>query len=163
MRNTHKIHLIKSAHRTEERILGWMDRNYASAIRISIGIIFFWFGMLKFFSGISPAEGLAIKTIDFLSFGLFSDKFIIYGLASLETLIGLSLIFKWFLKATLIVLFLQMLGTMTPLILFPDEAFTKIPYALTLEGQYIVKNLAIISGAFAIGASLYQKSKKSTH
>ncbi len=68
-----------------------MDRNHTSAIRISIEIIFFWGrGILKFFSGVSPAEGLAIKSIDLLTFGLFSDQLIIYGLASVETLIGLA-------------------------------------------------------------------------
>lgn len=159
MKATHLIFTRKAFQNAENRALSWMDRNHTSAIRISIGIIFFWFGILKFFGGVSPAEGLAIKTIDLLTFGLFSDQFIIYGLASVETLIGLALIFKWFLKTILLVLFLQMLGTMTPLLLFPEEAFTKIPYALTLEGQYIVKNLVIISGGFVIGASLYRRQK----
>ncbi len=39
-------------------------------LRISIGIIYFWFGALKFFHGYSPAEDLAINTINELTFGL---------------------------------------------------------------------------------------------
>jgi hypothetical protein len=47
-----------------------------------------------------------------------------------------------------------MAGTVTPLFLFPQEAFIRIPYAPTLEGQYIIKNLVLISAGLVIGATL---------
>jgi uncharacterized membrane protein YphA (DoxX/SURF4 family) len=122
-------------------------------LRISIGLIFAWFGFLKFFEGLSPAEGLAVKTIDTLTFGIFSEQVIIYGLATWETLIGLGLLFNVFLRETLILLYLQVLGTFTPVFLFPSEVFIRIPYAPTLEGQYIIKNLIIISAGIVLGAT----------
>ena len=51
-------------------------------------------------------------------------------------------------------LYLQMLGTLTPIVLFPDEVFTRIPYVPTLEGQYIIKNLVLISAGIVVGATV---------
>jgi hypothetical protein len=54
----------------------------------------------------------------------------------------------------LLVLAIQMLGTMTPLLLFPTEAFERFPLVPTLEGQYIIKNLVLIGAAMVIGATV---------
>lgn len=138
----------------DHKITAWMARHGVSLLRISIGIIFLWFGGLKFFSGASPAEALAINTITTMTFGFFSPKVIIIGLAILETLIGLGLIFNVFLRETLLLLGLQMIGTFFPIFLFPEEIFTTFPYALSLEGQYIIKNLIIVSAGIVIGATV---------
>jgi len=140
--------------KAELTVISWMARNGIMLLRISIGIIFFWFGFLKFFEGLSPAEDLAIRTIDTLTFHLLPPKVIIYGLAIWEVLIGLGMLINRFMRATLLLLFLQMLGTFTPLFLFPSEVFHVFPVSLTLEGQYIVKNIIIISGALVLGAKL---------
>jgi uncharacterized membrane protein YkgB len=141
-------------HQTDIAVTTWMSKYGLTLLRISIGIIFLWFGGLKFFSGASPAEALAIKTISILSFGYLSSEFIIIALAVLETLIGVGLIFNLFLRETLLLLFLQMMGTFSPVFLFPEEVFNVFPYALTLEGQYIVKNLIIVSAGIVIGATV---------
>lgn len=138
----------------DHRLTAWMARKGILLLRISIGIVFVWFGTLKFFDGVSPAQELAIKTIDILSFGIFSDKFILIGLAILEVLIGLGLLFNLFLRETLLLLYLQMLGTFTPLIFFTNEVFTSFPFVLSLEGQYIVKNVIIVSAGIVLGATV---------
>ena len=140
--------------RLDMRITRWMASNGIGILRISMGIIFFWFGFLKYFGGLSPAESLATRTIDLLSFSLIGPELVRYGLATWEVLIGIGLIFKLYLRETLLLMFLQMLGTLTPIVLLPDEVFTKIPYALTLEGQYIFKNLVIIAAGMVIGATV---------
>ncbi len=119
-----------------------------------MGVVFLWFGMLKYFEGLSPAESLAIRTIDTLSFGLIGPQIVRYGLATWEVLIGIGLIFKLFLRETLLLMFVQMMGTMTPIFLLPDEVFTIFPYGLTLEGQYIFKNLVIIGAGMVLGATV---------
>ena len=139
---------------TDKRVTVWMARWGLFFLRISIGVIFLWFGALKFFEGLSPAQDLAIRTIDLISFGLLNEQFIIFTLAIWEVLIGVGLLFKLFLRETLLLLFLQMLGTFSPILFFPDEVFTQFPYALTLEGQYIVKNLIIVSAAITLGATV---------
>lgn len=132
----------------------WLADHGIAILRVSLGIIFLWFGALKFFPGLSSAEGLATRTIEVLSFGLVPPHISIIVLAVWECLIGMGLIFGIFLRATLLLLMLQMLGTVTPIFLFPSDVFTRVPYAPTLEGQYIIKNIVLVSAALVIGATV---------
>lgn len=144
----------KAFHQADIAITSWMSKNGLTFLRISIGIVFFWFGVLKFFEGLSPAEGIAIRTIDTLTFHLLPEKVIIVGLAAWEVLIGIGLLLNVFMRETLLLLFLQMIGTFTPLFLFPADVFHVFPIALTLEGQYIVKNIVLISAGMVLGATV---------
>lgn len=145
---------IKRLAKFDKSVTDWMAKVGLKFLRISIGIIFTWFGMLKFFEGLSPAEGIAVRTIDTLTAGIFEEQIILTGLATWETLIGLGLLFNIFLRETLLLLYLQMVGTFMPVFLFPSEVFYKIPYAPTLEGQYIMKNLVIIGAGIILGATV---------
>jgi uncharacterized membrane protein YphA (DoxX/SURF4 family) len=138
----------------DTRITDWMARWGVFLLRVSLGIVFLWFGVLKFFPGLSPAQDLATRTIGALSLGLISPSLALLILAAWETLIGLGLISGVFMRLTLLLLFLQMLGTMTPIVLFPGEVFAVFPIAPTLEGQYIIKNLVLISAGIVIGATV---------
>jgi len=140
--------------RVDKRITTWMARYGLLLLRISLGIVFFWFGFLKFFPGLSPAQDLATRTIETLSFGLIRPEVSIYILAVWECLIGLGLLIGRYMRVTLLLLFVQMLGTVSPVLLFPAEVFTRIPYAPTLEGQYIIKNLVLVSAALVLGATV---------
>lgn len=145
-------------HKVDPIVTGWMSRNGYLLLRISIGIIFFWFGFLKFIPGLSPAQELATRTITLMTFELIPDIFIINGLAFWEVLIGIGLITGKFMRETLLLLFLQMAGTFAPIFLFPDEVFTRIPYAPTLEGQYIIKNLILVAAGIVLGGKLKKRS-----
>ena len=123
-------------------------------LRISVGIVFLWFGVLKYFPGMSPATDLAVRTIRVLTGGALSDGTALYILATWECLIGLGLIVGKLLRVVLLLLWLQMAGTLMPLFFFTDEVFKVIPIAPTLEGQYIIKNVVIISAAIVIGATV---------
>lgn len=140
--------------KVDKKVTRWMKAHGLNLLRLSIGIIFFWFGFLKYFEGLSPAEDIAIKTIDVMTLGIFSEKVILYGLATWEVLIGIGLIFKFFLRETLLLLYLQMVGTFMPVFLFPEEVFAVFPYALTIEGQYIIKNLVVMSAGIVLGATV---------
>lgn len=145
---------LKRFDQLDTSITELMARYGILLLRIGLGIVFFWFGVLKFFPGLSPAQDLAIRTIDLLSFGLIPGSISILILATWECAIGLGLISGRFLRATILLLLLQMLGTITPLFLFPGEAFLVFPIAPTLEGQYIVKNIVLVSAALVIGATV---------
>jgi uncharacterized membrane protein YphA (DoxX/SURF4 family) len=132
----------------------WMARRGILLLRISLGIVFVWFGVLKFFPGVSPAQSLAGETMVALSFGVLTTGSAVLILAVWETLIGLGLLSGVFLRLTLLLLWVQMLGTLTPLFLYPEECFTRVPWAPTLEGQYIIKNLVLISAGLVIGATV---------
>lgn len=131
-----------------------MARFGMPGLRLSLGVVFFWFGVLKFFPGLSPAQDLAARTIEVLSLGLVPPVVSVPALAAWECAIGLGLITGRWLRATLFLLLAQMLGTITPLALFPAETFTRFPYAPTLEGQYIIKNLVLVSAALVLGATV---------
>ncbi len=140
--------------RLDARITGWMARHGIPLLRVSLGVVFVWFGVLKFFPELSPATELATRTIDVLTFGQVPQGLAINVLAAWETAIGLGLIFGVAMRATLLLLFVQMLGTITPVFLFPELVFTRIPYAPTLEGQYIIKNVVLVSAGIVIGATV---------
>lgn len=138
----------------DKRITRFMADHGITVLRISLGIVFLWFGALKFFPGMSPATDLAARTIRAITGGLLSDAVALNVLATWESLIGLGLIAGRLLRTTLFLLWLQMAGTLLPLVLFPGEVFTVIPFAPTLEGQYIIKNVVLISAAIVIGATV---------
>jgi uncharacterized membrane protein YphA (DoxX/SURF4 family) len=138
-----------------DRILTtWMADHGILLLRISLGVIYLWFGALKFFPELSPAEELATHTISKLSMGLIPPSLSLPLLAVWECLIGLGLLSGLFLRGVLFLLAVQMVGTISPIFIFPEEVFVRVPFAPTLEGQYIIKNLVIISAAIVIGATV---------
>ena len=134
--------------RIDYRIADWMYRYGRIFLRISLGIIFIWFGLLKIY-GLSPANQLIARTVYWFP----PDKFIPI-LGWWEVAIGVGLLIKPFIRLALFLLFLQMPGTMLPLVLLPDVCFTQFPFGLTIEGQYIIKNLVLISAAIVIGGTV---------
>jgi uncharacterized membrane protein YphA (DoxX/SURF4 family) len=138
----------------DRRLTDWMARHSVALLRIGLGLVFFWFGVLKFFPNLSPAQELATRTISVLSLGLITPAVSLPLLAAWEVIIGLGLMFGRWMRITLLLLWVQMLGTITPLLLFPAEAFSHIPYAPTLEGQYIIKNIVLIAAGLVIGATV---------
>ena len=138
----------------DRKVTRWMATNGVTLLRWSIGVIFIWFGALKLVPGLSPADQIATETTMWLTFGLVSEDVARLSLAFLEMTIGIGLVAGRFLRLTILLLFAQMAGTMTPLVLFPDQIWTTFPFALTLEGQYILKNFVLISAGFVIGATV---------
>jgi uncharacterized membrane protein YphA (DoxX/SURF4 family) len=136
------------------RITTWMARHGVTITRLALGVVFLWFGIIKFVPGWSPASDLAARTIERLSLGLIGPTIGLPLLAAWESLIGIGLLTGRFLRATLLLLFLQMPGTMLPLIFFHAETFAAFPYSPTLEGQYIIKNLVLVGAALVIGATV---------
>jgi uncharacterized membrane protein YphA (DoxX/SURF4 family) len=133
----------------DKKLTNWMANYGLLILRIGLGIVFLWFGLLKFFKGMSPAEDLVRNTIYFVD-----PDFFLPVLAAWESLIGLGLITGKFLRITLLLLFLQMPGTALPLVLLPEKVWTVFPFGLTLEGQYIIKNFVLIGAGLVIGATV---------
>ncbi|MDT0605767.1 doxx family protein [Croceitalea rosinachiae] len=116
---------------------------------VTIGLVYVWFGALKFFPGLSPAEQLSKNTIDQLTFGVVTDKLSIMLLAILEVGIGLLLIFDLYRKQVVLIALAHMACTFSPLLFFPAQSFELAPVVPTLLGQYIGKNIIIV-GALVI-------------
>jgi len=124
------------------------------SLAISIGLVYLWFGVLKFFPGLSPADDLAKNTIDWLTFSLISPNLSIILLAIWETAVGLLLIVNIYRRPIIILALVHIAFTFTPLFIFHEQSFTNFPYGLTMLGQYIVKNIIIAGALF----SLYELS-----
>ena len=124
---------------------------------ISIGIVYVWFGLLKFFPGLSPADILAKQTISLLTFNIIPENVGILLLAIIEVAIGLCLIFNIQLKKVIVAALIHLVLTFIPVVFFPEISFSKAPFSLTLVGQYIIKNIVIISALLLIYQSPYNK------
>ncbi|WP_432021445.1 DoxX family protein [Streptomyces sp. 1222.5] len=142
-----------STRRYEERFVRFSMRLGVPMLRASIGVVFVWFGIVKFFPGISPVDKLAVKTVGLLTLHIMSGDMCRLVLAFLETGIGLGVITGRLPRVTLTALFLHMAGTLTPLVLFPHEIW-KQPLVASLEGQFIIKNFVLISAGVSITATL---------
>ncbi len=123
------------------------------ALRLSFGIIFIWFGVLKPL-GLSAAEPLVIATVRWLP--LFDAELWVIIIGWWEVAIGVAFLFRRTVRVAIALLALQMVGTFMPLILLPAVTFQAghLPYAPTMEGQYIIKNLMIISAALVVGGTV---------
>lgn len=135
-----------------ERVNNWFVQNAFRLLAVSIGIIYVWFGALKFVPNLSPADQLAKDTICLITFGLIPTHISIVLLAIWETILGLLLAFGKWNRVIFWVLIAHMVCTFIPLFFFKEVSFTASPYAFTLVGQYIMKNLIIICAAIVLHA-----------
>jgi len=142
----------------DNEIASFMQKWGVIALRISLGIIFIWFGVLKAV-GISPAEPLVKATVGWMPFFTTDGWVVIIGWW--EIIIGVSFLFQKTIRIAIGLLALQMAGTFMPLVILTEVTFQSggFPYAPTLEGQYIIKNLLIISAALVIGGTVRKLNK----
>jgi putative oxidoreductase len=122
-------------------------------LRLSLGLIFLGFGALKFDPGLSPAEGLAKETMDKLTLGLVPKSVGLALVALLESTIGVCLLTGRYLRFGVVLLGIAMVGILSPLVLFPDELFAGNHSAPTLEGQYVMKDVILLSAGLVVAAN----------
>ena len=144
----------------DDRIARWMSRVGVRLLRYAIGVVFVWFGALKLIPGLSPAEGLVAATVPFVDSAVF-----LRVLAVWEVLIGVLLLVRPAVRGALLLLALQMPGTFLPFLVPPAVCFSVWPFtspldvfALTLEGQYIVKNIVLIAAGLVVGGTVRSRS-----
>ena len=138
--------------RIDEWIADGLYKYGRIALRVSLSLVFIWFGALKPF-GLSPAEELVRRTVYWMDPGFFVPL-----LGYWEIAIGIGLLIRPLIRVSLLLLGLQMPGTLMPLFLLPEVCFTQPPFGLTLEGQCIIKNVALISAAIVVGGTVRHHS-----
>ncbi len=136
----------------DKKISSWMEQYCQVLMRTSLALIFIWFGLLKPL-GMSPEEELIKNTVYF-----FPPEIVLFVLGCWEVTIGIGLLYRPLLRVALLLLLIELPGTFLPLIVLPEVCFHSIPFGLSLEGQYIVKNLFLIGAAFVIGSKVDQRS-----
>lgn len=132
-----------------DRLAAWLNRYSIDVLRVSLGAVFLAFGVLKFFPGVSPAQDLAVSTVETLSFGVVTGQAALWATAAVECFIGLTMVTGRMLRTGLVVLGAALVGILSPLALFFDDLF---PGAPTLEAQYVLKDVVLASAGLVIGA-----------
>ena len=142
--------------RIDARLVAWMNRHGVRALRIALAIVFIWFGALKV-TGRSPVVDLVAKTVYWL------DPAVAIPLLGVwEITVGVGLLFRLALRVTLLLFWLLLAGTFSVLIIHPDIAFQHgNPLLLTMEGEFVVKNLILIAAGLAIGSTVRPTSSRS--
>jgi uncharacterized membrane protein YkgB len=137
------------AQRVDARVRPLLERIGVPLLRISLGVVFLWFGLLKIFA-VSPVSGLVAKTIYW-----FDPDVVVPALGAVEVFVGACLLAGRLMRVALPLLVLQMAGTFMVLILLPEVAFRDgNPLLLTVEGEFVVKNLVLLSAGLVVGSRL---------
>jgi putative oxidoreductase len=118
-----------------------------------MGLVFLGFGLLKFFPGISPIEDLATRTTTFLTFGILSGQSAMNFVAGLECIIGVCFLTGRFLRVGVWLMAAQMIGAMSPLLIFPGELFSGPLGAPSLAAQYIIKDIILVAAGMVIAST----------
>jgi len=133
-------------------------RHSIAALRWSVGLVFLGFGLLKYFPGVSSAEGLATTTTDVLFLGLISPEAAIAVVATMECFIGVCLLIGSgaLMRVAIWVLAAQLVGILSPLLIEPGRLFSGPHGAPTLEGQYVLKDLILVAAGMVIAAGTFR-------
>jgi len=147
--------LARYRDRLDRWMVQWMERHGVRALRLSLAVVFIWFGALKVI-GQSPVAELVARTVYWVS----PDVFVPF-LGVWETVVGLGLLLGVALRVTLFLFWLQLAGTFLVLLLRPDIAFQGgHPFLLTAEGEFVIKNLVLISGGLVVGSTVGDRPRR---
>ena len=139
----------KKAEHADAWLRPFLARIGVPLLRISLGVVFLWFGLLKILD-VSPVSALVAKTIYW-----FDPDVVVPVLGAVEVFVGLCLLAGRLMRVALPLLVLQMAGTFLVLVLLPEIAFRGgNPFLLTVEGEFVVKNLVLLSAGLVIGSRL---------
>ena len=143
------LHLENSIHHQ-------LVRHSVTALRISLGIVFLGFGVLKYFSGISPAQTITEASTHILFLGLIPGSVAIRMIATLECVIGICLLTNRGMRLAVWLLGIEFIGILSPIFLFPGHLFSGPHHAPTLLAQYCIKDIILVAGALVVTAASFR-------
>lgn len=133
-------------------ITAFLQRWSITLLRVSVAIVFIWFGALKVFD-VTPVADLVADTVYWVD----PDWFVPL-LGVFEVAVGVGLLMRRALRAILGLFALQMVGTFLVMVVQPDVAFRDgNPLLLTVEGEFVVKNLVLLSAGMVVGATVRRR------
>jgi len=136
-------------HTLDSRVSAFFRRWGVPALRVSLAVVFIWFGALKVF-GVTPVTELVANTVYW-----FDPDWVVPALGVVEIVVGLGLLFQVAMRAVLGLFFLQMIGTFLVFVLQPEVAFQDgNPLLLTVEGEFVLKNLVLIAAGMVIAGTV---------
>lgn len=145
------VQLRAYSDRLDQRLVRFMAAYGVHLLRWAIAIVYLWFGGLKLVNA-SPASDLVVQTVFWLP-----PQGALFFIGGWEVVIGIGLLFThpFVLRVTLALLWLQLAGTFQVFALLPQVVFQGgNPLLPTLEGQYAIKNVVLITGGLVIGSTV---------
>jgi len=146
--------LVVLLDRVDQRVVDVMAAYGLGLLRVSLGVVFIWFGLLKVI-GVTPVADLVVAVISWVPAALSVPLVGIF-----EVVLGFGLVVGYGLRFTLLLLWLHLAGTFMLLLIRPDLAFQNgNPLFLTADGEFVIKNLVLISGGIAVGSTVRSQEK----
>jgi putative oxidoreductase len=133
-----------------EKLATFLTAHSVAILRVSHCLVFVVFASFKYVVGASPAQDLAIATVDKLTLGMVNGHSALLFTAITETIIGVTLLTGRFVKVGLCVMAMAMVGILSPLVLFPGQMWGD--HGPTLTGQYVFKDIVLVAGAMVVAA-----------
>ena len=121
-----------------------------AVLRLALGLVYVWFGVLKFIAGASPAAGLATRTMSALTFHLVPVGVSLPLLAALETLIGLGFLSGLLPRLTAAAFLVQVTGALSSTVLDAHQIWLRAPLEPTMVGQYVIKDLILLAAGLLV-------------
>jgi putative oxidoreductase len=138
-----------SIRRFDDAAVGLARRGGITALRLALGVVFLWFGILKV-ADATPVGDLVADIVP-----LLPDRAAVTVVGAVEILVGIGLITGWAIRLTLGIFFVQMLGTFLVLVAHPSLAFDGgNPLRLTVLGEFVVKNLVLLTAGLVVAATI---------
>lgn len=125
-----------------------------AALRVSLGLIFLGFGVLKLFPGVSPAESLIEATGAAITADVMPGAAFVAATGAVEIVIGLTFVSGRFMRAATWLLMAQLVGVLSPLAVVAPRLFSGPYHAPTLEGQYVLKDLILVAAGLVVAATV---------
>jgi uncharacterized membrane protein YphA (DoxX/SURF4 family) len=144
-------------HSFDTAFIAFARRYYSPIARGALFLIFFLFGFLKLL-GLSPASDLALGFAGKMGMGAYAHELFI-TLAFIECLIGLMILVPKLTRPAIFIMLLHMILVSSPLLLYPEVVWSS-PFVPNLEGQYIIKNIALVALALGLVATTTPLARK---
>lgn len=141
--------LICTLAELEVRIVAAVRPCSLTLLRLSLGVVFVWFGALKV-ADATPVADLVAGTVPWLDRTWFVPL-----LGSVEVVLGVGLLVGRWLTAVSVVLVAHLCGTFLVLVMEPQLAFQNgNPLLLTMVGEFVMKNVVLISAGLVLASKI---------
>lgn len=148
--------MIRRFEQLENRLHHLLVLHSITFLRVSVGVVFLGFGVLKFFPNVSPAQNLAEATTHILTFALVPGSVAIVLIGAVESFIGICMLLGRWMRLAVWLLVGEFVGILSPLVLLPDRLFSGPHHAPTLEGQYVIKDITLVAAGMVIAAATFR-------
>ena len=139
----------------DRQLISFVNKHGLNLLRLSLATIFIWFGLLKILNE-SPVTSLATNLFP----GISTETFV-FVLGIVEIGIGTALVLKTLLRIVIAILVIHLASTFSLLIILQETMINDSnPFLLTLEGEFIIKNLVLIAGSLVVASTICAKKQQ---